>query len=231
MKEVDFRPSTISEREEFYTKEFSIKKLLSWFKKHHLPTPQICALDAGTDTGIILEKKHKGNMLYFKFKDLIKKIKQYAPEDVYYDRNQYKNPKKILNTLNFETRINQELVFDLDVENMAEEVNNRSLQKLFRITLKMKKELEKRFDKVHITYSGRGFHLHVDDKCAKRMTIEERRALNAKFVNYPLDPWVSKGFIRLIRMPYSLNSIVSRTVIPVDKKFNIEKSYPKFILE
>ena len=75
MEEVEYRPSTISEREEFYTKEFSMKKVKAWFKKNHLPTPQICALDAGTDTGIILEKKHKGNMLYFKFKDIKKKIK------------------------------------------------------------------------------------------------------------------------------------------------------------
>jgi DNA primase catalytic subunit len=231
MKGVEFRPSTISEREEFYTKEFSIKKVINWFKKNHLKVPQICALDAGTDTGIILEKKHKGNMLYFKFKDLKKKIKEYAPEDVYYDRNIYKNPKNVLNKLNFEDYQSQELVFDLDVENMAEEVNNKSLKDLFRIALKMKRELEKRFDRVHIVYSGRGFHLHIDDKCTRKMTTDERKVINAQFVNYPIDPWVSKGFIRLIRMPYSLNSIVSRRVIPVNKKFNIEKTYPKFILE
>ena len=231
MVRVDFRPSTISEREEFYHIEFSIKKVKSWFKKHNLPLPQICALDAGTDTGIILEKKHKGNMLYFKFKDLIKKIKQYAPEDVYYDRNTYRNPKKVLNKLNFEDYQSQELVFDLDVENMAEDVNDKSLQKLYKITLKMKEELEEKFEKVHIVYSGRGFHIHIGDKCTKVMTLPERKAINAEFIDYPIDPWVSKGFIRLIRMPYSLNAIVSRTVLPISKKFNPKKTYPKFMSE
>ena len=55
--------------------------------------------------------------------------------------------------------------------------------------------------------------------------------MNKKFRDYPIDPWVSRGFIRLIRMPYSLNGLVSRVVKPVQIKrgFNREASYPRFL--
>ena len=51
LKEI-FRESTLNERKEFYEKEFKLKPMISWFKKNNLRFPQICAIDAGTETKI-----------------------------------------------------------------------------------------------------------------------------------------------------------------------------------
>lgn len=230
-KEV-FRPSTLTERKIFYEKEFSISKVKSWFKKTGRKLPQICAIDAGTETGIILDKQNKNKMLYFEFKDLKAKIMQYLPEDVYYDRNVYKNPEKLLNTFKFKDYLSQELAFDIDIDNMDHKVSNESIKRAYNLALKMEKELKEKycFKNMQIVYSGRGFHIHVFDKQASTLTINEREKIIKSFSKYPIDPWVSRGFIRLIRMPYSLNSLVSRKVIPIDNhKFNPEKSIPRFL--
>src|SRR3989338_6437417 len=113
---MEFRKSTLNERKEFYEKEFSIAKVKAWFKKNNMPLPQLCAVDAGSESGIILDKKNKDKMLYFKFSELKGKIKKYLPEDIYYDRNRYKSPDKILKTLDFnnlKNRVSEELVFDI----------------------------------------------------------------------------------------------------------------------
>ena len=57
MKNFPFRHSTLSERKEFYEKEFSVSKIKKWFKSNNLPLPQLCALDPGSETKIILDKK------------------------------------------------------------------------------------------------------------------------------------------------------------------------------
>jgi len=237
-KEAVFRFSTLAERQEFYEREFSIKKVKAWFKKNKMPFPQLCAIDAGGDTGIILDKKLKGKMLYFKFSELNNKIKKYIPEDVYYDRNYYKRPDKILKTLNFnqhafDAHFAQELVFDIDVDNMHKKVSTKNLKKAYSIVLELKKELRKdtKFKNLKVVYSGRGFHIHVLDKRAYYLTIPERELLNKKFSYYPIDPWVSRGFIRLIRIPYTLNSLVSRVVTPIDERkgFQPKETLPKFL--
>ncbi|MBI2628522.1 hypothetical protein HYW74_00370 [Candidatus Pacearchaeota archaeon] len=236
---MEFRKSTLSEREQFYNKEFSVAKLKAWFKKNNLQLPQLCAVDAGSESGIILDKKNKDIMLYFKFSELQKKIKKYMPEDVYYDRNRYKNPDKILKTLDFNNlnnRLSEELVFDIDIDNLGlkgkNELSDSNLRKLYEIALKMRKELlNMGFKKVGIVYSGRGFHAHVFDKKASLLSVKQRDELNKKLRKYPIDPWVSRGYIRLIRMPYSLHGLVSRVVTPVNvsKGFEIKKTMPRFM--
>lgn len=235
-KEYKFRPSALNERESFYEREFSIKKLKSWFKKNRISLPQLCALDAGTETGIIRDKKWKGSMFFFPFSELRKKIKKYIPEDVYYDRNKYQNPEGFLKKLKHGKFISQELVFDLDADNIKckckkkEKICNNCLKQVFTETLKLKKELERDFRDLRIVYSGRGFHIHVLDKKAYLLTLNERRALSKKFSKYPIDPWVSGGYIELVRLPYSLNGLVSRKVIPLEKsKLKIEETIPRFL--
>ncbi len=234
MEKREFKPSTLEERKEFYEKEFSIKKVKSWFRKNNLEYPQLCAIDAGTETGIIINKKLKGIMLYFPLKDLQKKIKKYIPEDVYYDRNKYKNWKQTLRTLNFKDKISQELVFDIDADNIKcknkhpKGVCALCLSKAYKYTIAMKKDLEKTFRKVKIIYSDRGFHLHVLDKKAFLMSDEERKALGKRYSKYPIDPWISEGKIRLIRMPFSLNALVSRITMPINN-FNKIKNIPRFL--
>ncbi len=236
-KRLDFRAASLDERREFYEKEFDIEKVKRWFYDNNLELPQLCALDAGTETGIIMDKKLKGKMLYFKFKELKKKIRKYIPEDIYYDRNIYDNPLGVLNSLKFNNWKKQELAFDIDVDNInckcpkREKLCDSCLKRTFELTEKMKIELEKKFRNIKIVYSGRGFHLHVLDKLAFLLSIEEREELNKKFSRFPIDGWVSRGYIRLIRMPYSLNGLVSRKVIPIENdSFVKEKAYPKFLI-
>jgi len=225
------RHSTLSEREQFYKSEFNIKKVKAWFKASSLPLPQLCALDPGTETGIIKDKKLKNNLLYFPFSELKKQILKYLPEDLYYDRNRYTNPKQILKTFNFKPHISQELVFDIDCDNLSsKKPSPANIKKTFQQAIKIKEELESGFAKVIIVYSGRGFHVHVLDSRASKLTIKDRETLNKHFSKYAIDPWVSRGYIRLIRMPYSLNSLVSRIVTPIkNNKFPVKETIPKFL--
>lgn len=231
-----FRPSTLKERREFYENEFSVDKVKSWFKNNKIRLPKICAFDAGTHSGIFLDKKFKNKLFYLRFEDMVEKIKKYYPEGIYYDRNEYENPGRVLDELKFENPISQELAFDIDVDNIKDvKPENRieyekTLKEAYAQTIKMKKELEKEFKKVLVVYSGRGFHLHVIDKKAYAFANGERQRLSERFSKYPIDPWVSRGYIRLIRIPYTLNGIVSRIVTPMDgKDFSKEKTIPKFL--
>ncbi len=236
-KELEFRPASLEERREFYENEFNLKEVKEWFKKNEIKLPQLCAVDAGTETGIIVNKKLREKMLYFPFKNLMRKIKEYIPEDVYYSRNFYSNPDKVLRTLRFLKWKKQELVFDIDSDNIVcvckkgAKVCDFCVNETFIWAKKMKKELEMKFKKVIMVYSGRGFHLHILDGGAFSLTFNERKRLTRKFSKYPIDPWVSRGYIDLIRMPYSLNGLVSRKVIPLNRnsKFEKIKSHPRFL--
>ena len=68
------RPSLLKERKEFYEKEFSIKKVRSWFKER----PQFFVVDLGSETGIIKDKKKKDKLLILKpninYEELRKKL-------------------------------------------------------------------------------------------------------------------------------------------------------------
>ncbi len=237
-KRVEFRPATLNERKEFYQNEFDIEKVKGWFINNGMKLPQLCAIDAGTETGIIIDKKLRGNLLYFPFNELNRKIIKYIPEDVYYSRNYYLNPKKVLRTLKFDKWKKQEFVFDIDSDNIKckcsndEELCENCINKAFIWAKRMKKELKKEFRNITMVYSGRGFHLHILDEVVFYLSLKERNILTKRFSKYPIDPWVSRGYIDLIRLPYSLNGLVSRKVITINNlKFYKRKSYPKFLLK
>jgi DNA primase catalytic subunit len=233
----EYRISTFNERIGFYGEEFSFSMVKRWFKENGIKLPQLCAIDAGTDTGILKNKKWKGSMFYFKFKELPEKIRKYTPEDIYYDRNVYTNAEKVLSSLKFEGRIMQELVFDVDADNIKcknhgkEKVCNGCLKKALKFAVELERKIRKTFKKTFLVYSGRGFHVHVEDEEAFSLSFEGREALNKKLKKFPIDPWVSAGHIRLIRMPFSLNSLVSRIVIPLNRKnvFEESKTLPEFL--
>ncbi len=221
-----FKPSTLKERQIFYNSEFNVKKVIYWFKIK----PQLFALDLGSETKIIKIKKELNTLLIFKtnFKTFKKILLKYLPEDIYYDRNIYKNPEKNLKNLNFKNCLDskdclgQELAFDLDSDNIKcnckDKLCPKCLEEIKNQTLKLYKELKKDFKKLEIVYSGRGYHIHVYDKKAYKLTIKERIKLNKKLKSYPIDPWVSSGTIRLMRLPFSLNAQVSRIVLPLKIK-------------
>ena len=248
-----FKISNLKEREKFYKKEFNIKKVSLWLKQ--LPyKPQFFVIDPGSETKIVKDKSKFKKLLHFKpnmtLRELKKKLIKYLPEDVYYDRNIYKNPWKCLKNFNFQNAfssknlIGQELAFDVDPENIeCPKCGKKQFPKFCSTCIKMSlgyglklyNELKKQFKNIKIIYSGRGCHVHVLDKKAYKLSLKQRSKLNKKFSKYKIDPWVSHGKIRLIRLPYSLNALNSRIVTPIKikeiNKFNVNNSKytPRFL--
>lgn len=237
-KEYAFRVSTLHERRRFYEQEFSLAKVVRWFRKHHLPLPQLCALDPGTDSRVMKKVAWDNTLFYIRFDELPKKVLQYLPEDVYYDRNVYENAEEALRTLRFSGHHKQELAFDVDANNIpcvhADEqtICERCLSIAHAAAQKIVKRVHSRFQKIALVYSGRGFHIHIFDAKARKMPFEERAALAKKFERFPIDPWVTRGYIRLLRLPWTLNGVVSRIAIPLttptDTSYRI-RSLPKFL--
>jgi DNA primase catalytic subunit len=250
---------SLKERKEFYEKEFNLKKVDSWLKK--LPyKPQFFVIDPGTETRIIKDKNKIRKLIFFKpnltLKELREKLIGHMPEDVYYDRNVYRNPYKCLKEfkINFRSNfsraplsnnfIGQELVFDVDPENITcPNCGKKRFPKFCEICTRtavknayeIYKKLKKQFKNVKLVFSGRGCHVHVLDKKAYKLSLKERSNLNKKFKKYAIDPWVSYGKVRLIRLPYSLNSLSSSIVTPLKikeiKDFSLSKKkfLPKFL--
>ncbi|MEW6063101.1 MAG: DNA primase small subunit domain-containing protein [Nanoarchaeota archaeon] len=244
--------ASLKEREEFYKKEFKISKVKKWFNENKIKL-RFFVIDPGSDSKIY-KYKSKGLIILkpnISYKELKKKLIKYLPEDVYYDRNIYKNASLYLERGNIKKKfsrsitdgnwLGQELAFDVDLDNLKCDLCkgrgfcSNCLQEALKDAIKIKNVLNKKFKKVVIVYSGRGFHIHVRDKNAYSLTPKQRANLNFKFKNYAIDPWVSKGYIRLIRLPYSLHGLVSRIVTPLTekeiKKFkeNSKRFMPKFL--
>ncbi len=131
--------------------------------------------------------------------------------------------------------LGQELAFDIDPENVVcpyhgdyerkmEEHQGLSFcmyefKVVRRRTLELYEELNREYGEFRIVYSGRGFHTHVMDKEAIRAKKREGEKIAEKWAKrYPIDPWVTSGEMRLIRLPYSLHGMVSRICIPLEPR-------------
>jgi len=225
------RFTTLEERKQFYTEEFSLKKIAEWFQPRLGNTK--FAVIIGRHTKIFPEKYREDastTIIIDEYKDLEdvhQQILEFLPEAVYYDRNVYAAVGCI---------VGQELAFDLDPENITCPIHGSLADKMKRgqglsfceLELDMVKQeavgllgfLEKRFSEVRVVYSGRGFHLHVFDHEAYALSAKERLDLAklAKQAGFHIDEWVTSGEFRLIRLPYSLNGLVSRIVLPLTKQ-------------
>jgi len=243
------RYSTLEERKQFYTEEFSSKKAVEWFKgglgrtkfaviigRHTKIYPLKYKQDASTT--IIIDE-------YKDFEEVRQQILDFLPEACYYDRNVYdENAQKV----------GQELAFDLDPENITCPVHGTLADKMKRqqglsfceLEFGMIKQeaiglyafLGGVFSQITVVYSGRGFHLHVLDPKAYLLNAKERLELarQAKSAGFHIDEWVTSGEMRLIRLPYSLNGLVSRIVLPLRKEelerfdaVHDERCLPKFL--
>ncbi len=245
-----FRISTLDEREEFYSRGFDIGKLKQWLRN----LPQFFCIDVGSETKIY-KKEHEKRMDKITIlgpdltlEQLRQKLINYLPEDVYYDRNIYKDVKKCTSCWKFDqcfecdNLLGQQLVFDIDAENIECSCDKEKLPKMcekcllqaLKNGLEMKKQLSEQFKDIEIVYSGRGWHVYVHDDAAYKLTREQRIELSKQFKDYAIDSWVSSGKKRLVRLPFSLNSLVSRIVTPVkDEEINrilsSKKIIPRFI--
>jgi DNA primase catalytic subunit len=227
---IGMRYATLQEREHFYKSEIKLEKIEQWFGRekgkvnfaviigrHTKIYPEKYKDDASTT--IIIDE-------YSSLEDLRAQILEFLPEAVYYDRNVYGEN---------DVKLGQELAFDIDPENFNCPIHGSLKDKIKRLQglsfceleLQMAQReamwlfdfLEDRFSSVRAVYSGRGFHLHVLDKKAYLLSEKERQELaeQVKKEGFHIDEWVTAGEMRLIRLPYSLNGLVSRIVFPLTK--------------
>jgi len=246
---VGMRYSTLEERKQFYSSEFNLKIGAQFFSNQNNKVK--FAVIMGRHTKIYPEKYKEDASTtiiideYKNLEDVGQQILEFLPEAVYYDRNVYdKNDHKI----------GQELAFDLDPENITCPIHGTLADKMKRnqglsfceLELEMVKQeaillydyLAKQFSDVKPVYSGRGFHLHVLDKGTYILSTKERLNLAHQVKNkgFHIDDWVTSGEMRLIRIPYSLNGLVSRIVLPLTKgemerfdPVHDERCLPKFL--
>ena len=232
------RPSTLDERREFYREEFEITALSKWIGKraHSLKFAMIM----GRHTGIVMRsrEKDKDNVIIIDDWDSARDLRGYAldylPESMYYDRNRYVDVRECRRCARdrracdqCRNHLGQQLAFDLDPENVDCPYHGHIGQKMQRgrglsfcmiefkavrrQAVSLSEELRGRFDRVSMAYSGRGFHVVVDDEDAYLLTRKERQRIARAFSRrYSIDEWVTVGGSRLMRLPYSLNSLVSR---------------------
>lgn len=237
--------STLEQRSEFYRNEFDIERLKRWLGARLKST--VFTAIIGRHTNIYPEKykKIKNNTIVIDYirslEHLQKYLLQYLPESAYYDRGVYENLercrkcriayRKCWDCKHF---LGQELAFDIDPENVKCPYHGDYTKKMKyqrglsfclyefnavkKQTIKLYEKLAKNYSNLKITYSGRGFHIHVFDKDSYKLGKKERlkiaREIGKKYV---IDEWVTAGEMRLIRLPYSLHGMVSRVCIPVRK--------------
>ncbi len=232
------RYATLEERKEFYLRQFDIEKIAQWANR--TKGKAVYAVIIGRHTKIFPDKYKDDSETtiiideYTDLNDLQNQIIDFLPEAVYYDRNVY-DDKSI--------KVGQELAFDLDPENITCPIHGNLVDKMKRgqglgfckIELEKVKEqalqlyehLERQFSEIQVVYSGRGFHHHIFDSKAYFFDRRKRTeiARSVKKSGFAIDEWVTAGEMRLIRLPFSLNGLVSRIVVPLTKA-ELEKFDP-----
>ena len=237
------RPATLSERFHFYSREFRKGSVSRWFRGWTRPI--VFAVIIGRHTKIFPTKyrKDRDRTILIDDYDTLNDLKvycaEYKPESVYYDRNVYKNwedarrgPKDIAR---LGRSFGQQLAFDIDPENFECPIHGRLEDKMnrhqglsfCRLELQLAQEqaillsdeLSKQFVDIRLVYSGRGLHVHVLDEDSLFWSRKKRLALVRSLTRkgYSMDEWVAGGNMRLIRLPYSLNGLVSRVVTPLGR--------------
>ena len=257
------RFSSLEERGDFYSGEFNLKKVQSWMQIH--PSPVFAVILGRYSRIYPKEYARISNHTiviedYENLGDLREYIVQYRPESAYYDRNLYEDRKICAACWKDDKACwqcdgfhGQELAFDMDVENLDCPLHGNFEQRIARgdhlsfceydlrllrdRALDLYDDLRGTFRKIKITYSGRGYHMHVLDEKAYSMPRKERKEIAYQFgESYPIDEWVTEGESHLIRLPFSLNALVSRIVLPLEKKeleqfdpITDRRCVPKFI--
>ncbi len=236
------RPATIQERYEFYQREFETDLVRKWFRGWTRPI--VFAVVIGRHTKLFPAEYRKDRYRtilideYEGLRDLRRYCMEFCPESVYYDRNIYRNWKQARrNQYGIEDlgkSIGQQLAFDIDPENfecpihgtLGEKLSKRQGLSFCRLELQLAQEqalelideLSEYFGELRLVYSGRGFHVHVLDDATFFWTRRQRLTMIRSLVRrgYLMDEWVAGGAMRLIRLPHSLNGLVSRLAIPLD---------------
>jgi len=236
------RPATVQERYEFYHQEFRTNLVREWFRGWTTPIVFAVVIERHTKIFPVEYRRERSRTIlideYEGLRDLRRYCMEFRPESVYYDRNIYRNWKQARrNQYGIEDlgkSIGQQLAFDIDPENfecpihgtLGEKLSKRQGLSFCRLELQLAQEhalelideLSEYFGELRLVYSGRGFHVHVLDEDTFFWTRRQRLGLVRSLVRrgYLMDEWVAGGTMRLIRLPHSLNGLVSRLAIPLD---------------
>jgi len=256
------RVTSLVERRRYYSNEFNLAKVRDWFKAWQ--SPVVFAAVIGRHTGLAPEnyRRDGARTIVIDEYESLSEVKNYLidfrPESAYYDRNVYRDwnqARRFANDLaQLGRAYGQELVFDIDPENftcpihgsLEEKTRNHQGLSFCRLEFQLAQQeavellelLSRRFSYIIVVYSGRGFHIHItDDETVfwnrkKRLSLV--RTLTKK--GFVMDEWVPAGGMRLIRLPYSLNGLVSRIALPVAQNqlglfdpIVDERALPKFL--
>lgn len=249
------RISTLEEREDFYQSDFDIRSLEAWIgeRRPHMKF----ALIPGRHTGIFpaRHQKDRDNVIIVDTWKSARDVRAYAieylPEGLYYDRNRYEDVAKCRSCSKgrescpgCHNYAGQQLAFDLDPENVDCPYHGHIGDKIQRgaglsfcmyefkrvraHAMTLNTELRQSFDQVQVVYSGRGFHVVVDDERAYALTRAERTRIAKRFgKRYPIDEWVTSGGSRLMRLPYSLNGLVSRKCMIIKEVRDLVRFDPR----
>ena len=238
------RPATVRERTDFYKHQFPVELVRRWFRGWEYPI--VFAVVIGRHTRVYppeYRKDLRRTILIDEYEDLSefrKYLLDFRPESAYYDRNLYRDwsqardePDRVRG---LGTMFGQQLALDIDPENfdcpihgsLDEKMSRHQGLSFCRLELQLARDqavnvvdtLSKSFSEVRLVYSGRGFHIHIFDGKTFFWTRKKRLKLVRSLVKkgYLMDEWVAAGGMRLIRLPYSLNGLVSRIAIPLGSK-------------
>lgn len=238
-------PASLAARREFYGRQMDYLAAESWFDA--FPGERAFALIVGRHSGIYPRRFRSVKNVALVMDNvpgvpgLRPYLLRYLPEGVYYDRNAYasladarRRHVEYAHAWGTKGFLGQELAFDLDPENVEcpihgtiEEKMRRGqglsfcdweYEEVRRQAAALADEASRAWSDVRVVYSGRGFHVHVFDREAFRLTRRERLGVARRLERrYAIDPWITSGEMRLIRLPYSLHGMVSRIVLPVDR--------------
>ena len=235
----------------------------NWFKRWQ--SPIVFAAVIGRHTGIAPKKYRRERMRtiiideYESLSDIKNYMIDFQPESAYYDRNVYTDWEQARRFGNDPARLGrsygQELVFDIDPENFTCPIHGTLEDKMRRHqglsfcrlefqlaqreAAQLLEILSRRFSHIGLVYSGRGFHIHITDKETVFWSRKKRLSLVRSLTKrgFLMDEWVPSGGMRLIRLPYSLNALVSRIAIPLaQNELEVfdpivdERTIPKFLL-
>ena len=242
----DLRPASLAQRRAFYSRFMDYAAASHWMAK---PSgDRAYALILGRHSGIYPRRfRHLKNvpLVVDDVEDvagLRPYLLKYLPEGVYYDRNVYSSLDRArragldyIHVGRSRFFLGQELAFDLDPENVDCPIHGNVVDKMRRHqglsfcdwefnevrrqAADLHDRLARRWSRLEIVYSGRGFHVHVFDDEAFRLSRKARiQIARAEAKRFAIDEWVTSGEMRLIRLPFSLHGMVSRIVVPVPRR-------------
>ncbi len=244
------------ERREFYRDELDVRGLSLWLRGRERRTKLAVIPGRHTGVCLPVDKHNCNDVILIDMwrsaHDVREWALRYLPESVYYDRNRYfdvtecarcgERKRGCEGCYNYD---GQQLAFDLDPENVDCPVHGTigdkidsgrgmlsfcmlEFNSLRRQAQGLAEEMRKRYEGVRVIYSGRGFHVVTEDEEAYALTRKERKSLARSVARtFDIDEWVTEGSSRLMRLPFTLNALVSRRCMRIVEERDLVRFDPR----